>query len=193
METHVNQHLICSFVCPIDLIQLLLSPSLLPLSPSSLSPSPYHFSSLPQTWEDPSVVVPDVGYVGDNDPLDAIEISGTPLGVGEIYIVKPLGILAMIDEGETDWKLLVIRRSHALAEQLNDMNDVYTHMPAIPTLLRWWFRSYKLPDGKPTNAFALNEEIMPRAYAQEVITDVHQHWKQLIKHPKVWVSDQPHE
>lgn len=46
------------------------------------NPVPFNYGCLPQTWEDPSQIVKDTGRVGDNDPLDAIEISGQPLGVG---------------------------------------------------------------------------------------------------------------
>jgi inorganic pyrophosphatase len=33
------------------------------------------------------------------DPLDVIEISDEPLTMGGIYLVKVLGIFALIDEG----------------------------------------------------------------------------------------------
>ena len=38
---------------------------------------------------------------------------------GEVKQVKVLGILAMIDEGETDWKVIVIDVNDPLAKDLN--------------------------------------------------------------------------
>lgn len=35
--------------------------------------------------------------------------------------VKALGVLAMIDEGETDWKVIVIDVNDPLAKQLNGL------------------------------------------------------------------------
>ena len=43
--------------------------------------------------------------VGDNDPIDALEIGCRQIRTGQIVAVKILGILAMIDDGETDWKV----------------------------------------------------------------------------------------
>ena len=38
------------------------------------------------------------------------------------------------------------------------------------------FRTYKIPDGKPPNVFALGEKFMPRAYALSVIHETHNAW-----------------
>ena len=38
--------------------------------------------------------------------------------------VKPLGVYAMIDDGELDWKIIAISTSDPLADKLNDVEDV---------------------------------------------------------------------
>jgi inorganic pyrophosphatase len=43
--------------------------------------------------------------------------------------VKILGTLALIDEGETDWKLIAIDVNDPLASRLNDVDDVEAVMP----------------------------------------------------------------
>jgi hypothetical protein len=58
-----------------------------------------------QTWEDPAHITPDTGHIGDNDPIDAVEIGTRILRTGSVTKVKVLGCLAMIDDGETDWKV----------------------------------------------------------------------------------------
>jgi inorganic pyrophosphatase len=57
--------------------------------------------------------------VGDNDPLDVCEVSSIQHHTGEVVLVKVLGTYAMIDEGETDWKILVIDVNDPLAEHIN--------------------------------------------------------------------------
>ena len=42
---------------------------------------------------------------GDNDPVDVVEIGSRALEPGGVYPVKPLGVYAMIDDGELDWKV----------------------------------------------------------------------------------------
>ena len=43
--------------------------------------------------------------------------------------VKVLGVLAMIDDGELDWKVLAINANDPLAAQLNDVGDVESKCP----------------------------------------------------------------
>ena len=38
--------------------------------------------------------------------------------------VKPLGVFAMIDDGELDWKIIAINVEDPLADKLNDVEDV---------------------------------------------------------------------
>ncbi|KAM7507192.1 hypothetical protein LguiA_017645 [Lonicera macranthoides] len=63
----------------------------------------WNYGLLPQTWEDPSFANLEVeGAFGDNDPVDVVEIGESRGKIGEILKVKPLGALAIIDEGEFD-------------------------------------------------------------------------------------------
>ena len=72
-----------------------------------------------QTWEDPSHTDSNTEAKGDNDPIDVCEI-GSKIGLqGEVKQVKVLGCLAMIDEGETDWKIFAIDVSDPLAAKMN--------------------------------------------------------------------------
>jgi inorganic pyrophosphatase len=81
-------------------------------------PIPFNYGLLPQTWEDPNHVVPDTGFPGDGDPVDVVELSDEPMGIGSIAEIKLLGVLAMIDQGETDWKIIGIKASHPKAALL---------------------------------------------------------------------------
>ena len=54
---------------------------------------------------------------------------------GDVYQVKILGTLALIDEGETDWKLIAIDVRDPLAAHLNDIDDVEKRMPGEEKML----------------------------------------------------------
>lgn len=43
--------------------------------------------------------------------------------------VKVLGVLAMIDDGELDWKVIAINSVDPLAKELNDIDDVEAKCP----------------------------------------------------------------
>lgn len=107
-----------------------------------------------KTWEDPNIVHPDTGAKGDNDPLDALEIGERVSYVGEIKQVKVLGVMGLLDDGETDWKILVIDVKDPMAAELNDIDDINKHFPGLLRETKNWFRFYKVPDGKPENEVA---------------------------------------
>ena len=139
----------------------------------------FNYGAFPQTWEDPTHTTPDTGYVGDNDPIDAIEIGYKMLRTGSVTKVKVLGVLAMIDDGETDWKVICIAADDPLAPQLNDIHDVERILPGYVSVMREWLRMYKTVDGKPMNQFALEEKAMGREYALKTINETHDFWKKL--------------
>jgi len=43
--------------------------------------------------------------------------------------VKAIGAIALIDEGETDWKVLAIDVNDPLAKDINDIDDLEKIMP----------------------------------------------------------------
>jgi inorganic pyrophosphatase len=61
---------------------------------------------------------------GDNDPVDVVEIGSQSGKRGGVYKVKPLGVLAMIDDGELDWKVIAISVDDPKASMVNDVPDV---------------------------------------------------------------------
>ncbi len=111
-----------------------------------------------QTWEDPNVVHPETKAKGDNDPLDVCEIGELVGYPGQVKQVKVLGVMALLDEEETDWKVIVIDVNDPLAPKLNDVEDVERHLPGLLRATNEWFRIYKIPDGKPENQFAFTGE-----------------------------------
>lgn len=147
---------------------------------------PYHgyiwnYGALPQTWESPDEKDSRTGLPGDNDPIDVIEIGSDKLAqIGEVRRVKVLGSLAMLDEGETDWKILAIDSEDSLAPLLNDAFDIEVHCPGLLDATRRWFRLYKVPDGKGANSFAFDGEVIGRSDTLEIISHVHASWKSLF-------------
>jgi inorganic pyrophosphatase len=86
----------------------------------------------------------------------------------------------MIDEGECDWKVVTIDAEDKWAPFINDINDVEEQLPGMLTAIREWYRTYKIPDGKPPNVFGLDERFMDKQYAVEVIQECHHAWEELM-------------
>ncbi|XP_036265833.1 inorganic pyrophosphatase 2, mitochondrial isoform X3 [Pipistrellus kuhlii] len=140
----------------------------------------WNYGALPQTWEDPHRKDKLTDSYGDNDPIDVCEIGSKVLPHGEVICVKILGILALIDQGETDWKLIAINVNDPDASKFHDINDVRKYKPGYLEATLNWFRFYKVPEGKPENQFAFNGEFKNKAFAFEVIKSAHESWKALL-------------
>jgi len=152
----------------------------------------WNYGCLPQTWENPNEEHPVLKVFGDDDPIDVVEIGSVALASGSVTPVKALGVLAMIDDGELDWKVVAIAASDPMAAELNDVADVEAKLPGTISGIREWFRWYKTPDGKPINAFGFDEECLPAAKAKEAIEETHKAWKGLqdgsIEAGKLWLK-----
>ena len=48
--------------------------------------------------------------------------------------------MALLDEGETDWKVIVVDVADPLAPKLNDIEDVERHLPGLVRATNEWFR-----------------------------------------------------
>lgn len=107
----------------------------------------------------------------------------------DLHQLKVLGVLAMIDDGELDWKVIGINSQDPIAKTLNDISDVD---PRVVSGIREWFRWYKTPDGKPLNAFGYDEKVLSKSFAEGIIEETHHHWKELVSGKsakgKLWVK-----
>jgi inorganic pyrophosphatase len=130
----------------------------------------WNYGAMPQTWENnlktvsiPGLTLPEV--VGDGDPIDIVEIGSTALPTGTIAQVKILGALGLIDKGQMDWKIIVLRTEDPLFTEHDDIDDV---PKAVRDGIMEWFRWYKSPDGH-VNHFANNDEWYNKTVAQFII------------------------
>ncbi|KAK3300434.1 inorganic pyrophosphatase [Chaetomium fimeti] len=140
----------------------------------------WNYGAFPQTWEDPNSIHPETKAKGDNDPLDVCEIGELVGYTGQVKQVKVLGVMALLDEEETDWKVIVIDVNDPLASKLNDVEDVERHLPGLLRATNEWFRIYKIPDGKPENQFAFTGECKNKTYAMDVVRECSEAWEKLI-------------
>lgn len=93
--------------------------------------------------------------------------------MGGIYKVKPVGIYAMLDDGEVDWKVIAIRSDDPKADKVHDVQDVEREFPGELQKIMEWFRDYKIPDGKPANAFGYDSKCLDKEFTMKVIEETH--------------------
>lgn len=142
-------------------------------------PSLVNYGALPQTFEDPEDFNEDLQAGGDGDPLDVTEIGSEVMPFGAVYKVKVLGCLALLDEGEVDWKVIAINVDDPKAAQMNDIGDVEKIMPGRVDEVREWFRMYKTAEGKGENEYGYGGEAKDASFAMNIVNETHDCWSAL--------------
>lgn len=146
----------------------------------------WNYGMIPQTWENPKAEHPELKAFGDDDPVDVVEIGSEPIKRGEIVQVKAIGTLAMIDEGELDWKVIGVSTKDPKADKINSVADMEKEFPGQIDEIREWFRNYK-SDGKfeggkwtgiteGQNSFGLDEKCMDVEYTKKVIEETQEQY-----------------
>lgn len=133
----------------------------------------------PETWSNPNATNGEVGSPGNNTPLDVIEIGFAQIEVGSVVPVKPLGILALIQDGKLAWKIIGVHVGDPIAAEVHDLEQLDAKHPEVVKEIREWFRSYATTDGKPVNTYGLAEKAQPRAMANSVIAQAFDGWREL--------------
>jgi inorganic pyrophosphatase len=142
---------------------------------------PGNYGALPQTWENPNFIDPHTKVKGDNDPIDAIDITSI-MGAkpGQVKQVKILGSLAMIDNNETDWKVICLDINDPKANSINDLDDIKKYMPEKLDEVHKFFRDYKISDGEPQNQFAFDSQPQKKDFTLNIVKGTHEEWFRLI-------------
>jgi len=141
---------------------------------------PFNYGFLPQTWECPNTNNHMTGLPGDNDPIDVVELSPEPISMGKVTHLKVISVVGMIDEGETDWKVIGINTEHPLSAQINNVEDIDKYLPGVRDTIIDWFKMYKTTDGKPENYFYKDGAFLNPDETMEVIKECHFNWMNLL-------------
>ncbi|KAI9155456.1 Inorganic pyrophosphatase [Paramyrothecium foliicola] len=141
---------------------------------------PFHYGSIPQTWEDSTFEHEFTGYVGDNDPMDVFDVSSIPGTVGSVKQAKVLGGLAMIDDETTDWKVIVIDVKDPLAALIDSVEDLETYRPGLAESFHDWFIYYKVLRSGALN-FIVENKYQNSTFMRSKIEESHGFWEKLLR------------
>jgi inorganic pyrophosphatase len=94
----------------------------------SSAPYPFDYGFVPQTLWD------------DGDALDIIVPSTFPLATGILVRVRPVAIMEMIDDGESDYKVIAVPVDDKRWDDIQDLEDLNQH-----NVKEWkhFFETYK--------------------------------------------------
>lgn len=139
-----------------------------------------NYGMIPQTWENNQRKILN-NMIGDNDPLDCIEISDKVFYIGDVIEAEVLGSFCLIDQGEIDFKVIVVSKDY-----LRSMNklgyEVYNDYIASGKMkhLMDKFKYYKLYEGKKQNEI-YNNKLFSKEETIDIIYNSHIDYIEYIK------------
>jgi len=133
----------------------------------------FNYGFFPQTYESKQNKYRNL-YYGDDDPLDVVEIGGNQnLNPGDIIKVRMIGCFCLIDQGEVDWKVIVV--NDKLYNKVNKIN-YFDNIKKIQE----WFRTYKVYEGKKENMLLDNNKIFTVEETIDVIEECRKEYKEYM-------------
>jgi len=136
---------------------------------------PWNAGKLPQTWQNPFVNDERTNLLGDNGPVDVLEIGGRVLGRGRVVGVKLLGAYAVNVGDVTNWKAIAIAADDPNANEVNDVEDVRALFPGLLEYAEWWLRTHRTADGGRENEL-FGGRARNASTASAVVKVSHKHW-----------------
>lgn len=133
----------------------------------------WNYGAIPQTIEDINHIYGETGLKGDGDPLDVIDISNIKLNIGDVIWIKVIGVLPLIDENETDWKIIGINKNDPKINEINNIDDIDDN---IKNGIFDWFINYKKKSKGVTNIIGMNQKIQDKYLAENIIKTCHELW-----------------
>lgn len=113
---------------------------------------PFDYGFVPQThWH-------------DGDPLDVVLLTTSPLLPGILLTARPVGVLDMIDDGESDAKVIAVPVKDPRFADVKDLSDVNPHTIEE---IKHFFETYKQIQKKTVTIPTIRDA----KAAKEVITE----------------------
>lgn len=103
-------------------------------------------------------------YADDNDPLDVLVLCTEKIAPLALVRCYPIGVLAMTDEGDFDYKIIAIPFGDPTWNTYRDIDDIPSH---IMEEMKHFFNVYKSLEHKKTAVL----EVLGRQRALEIISE----------------------
>ena len=103
-------------------------------------------------------------YAGDEDPLDVLVLCQEKIVSMALVEVYPIGVLKMVDNDQSDEKIIAICKKDPFLNMYKDISEVPEHILAE---IKHFFEVYKQLEGKQT----MVDTILGREEAEKIIEE----------------------
>lgn len=100
----------------------------------------------------------------DGDPLDVLVLVDAPSFPGCLMVVRPLGVLRMVDQGKEDEKILAVGTNNPIFRDVHDYQELYPHLLLE---IQHFFTVYKELEAKTSKVLGWEDS----KRAREIVTE----------------------
>ena len=100
----------------------------------------------------------------DGDPLDVLVLVDAPSFPGCLMVVRPIGVLRMVDQGKEDEKILAVGTNNPIFRDVHDYQELYPHLLLE---IQHFFTVYKELEAKTTKILGWEDS----KRAREIVTE----------------------
>ncbi len=100
----------------------------------------------------------------DGDPLDVLVLVDAPSFVGCLMVVRPIGMLKMVDQGREDEKILAVGTNNPIFNDVRDYSELYPHLLRE---IEHFFTIYKELEAKTTRITGWHDTESARQTVEE--------------------------
>jgi inorganic pyrophosphatase len=100
----------------------------------------------------------------DDDPLDVLILVSEPTFSGCLVVARPIGILAMTDDGKSDDKVLAVPVGEPEYADVHNYTQIFAHQLRK---IEHFFATYKLLEGKQTSTHGWSDAAQARRIIME--------------------------
>ncbi len=123
---------------------------------------PFDYGFMPQShWE-------------DGDPLDVVILTTYPLSPGILVKVRPVAIMNMIDDGDSDAKIIAVPEKDPRWDDIKDLSDINKHTIKE---IQHFFMTYKQIQNKEVKVNGWEDKAAAHAaitHSQKLYTEKYQ-------------------
>ncbi len=123
---------------------------------------PFDYGFMPQShWE-------------DGDPLDVVILTTYPLSPGILVKVRPVAIMNMIDDGDSDAKIIAVPEKDPRWDDIKDLSDINKHTIKE---IQHFFMTYKQIQNKEVKVNGWEDKTAAHAaitHSQKLYTEKYQ-------------------
>jgi inorganic pyrophosphatase len=124
---------------------------------------PFDYGFVPQThWH-------------DGDPLDVVLLTTHPLIPGILLTARPVGVMDMIDDGESDAKIIAVPSKDPRFKHVKDLSDVNPH---VVEEIKHFFETYKQIQKKEVSIPTVRDA---KAAKEVIIESIDLYKKEFVK------------